>query len=109
MAARARSRGTRSGLRTGRARVARSHSARAASLHSSTGGVGTFAARSGGRKRGGGYRGFKSKKQWRWAWATKQPWARKKSHQTKGGPVTRYRRLPESKHSGRKGSRVPKG
>lgn len=56
---------------------------------------------------GGGYRGFKSKKQWKWAWASKQPWADKKSHETAGGPKARYRRLPESKHSGNKGSRVP--
>ena len=41
-----------------------------------------------------------------WAFATKQPWAREKAHKTKGGPKVRYRRLPESKHSGKKGSRV---
>ncbi|QFG13189.1 hypothetical protein SEA_STEAMEDHAMS_4 [Gordonia phage SteamedHams] len=39
-------------------------------------------------------RGFKSKKQWRWAFATKQPWARRWAHATKGGKKTRYRRLP---------------
>lgn len=55
----------------------------------------------------GTYHGFKSKKQWRWAWASKQPWADQKSHRTAGGPKVRYRRLPESKHSGNKGSRVP--
>lgn len=49
------------------------------------------------RKRRGGYPGFKSKKQWRWAFANKKPWARKKAHKTKGGPKTRYRRLPRSK------------
>ncbi|QBI99615.1 hypothetical protein SEA_ROBYN_77 [Mycobacterium phage Robyn] len=43
----------------------------------------------------------------RWAHATKQPWARKKAHETKGGKVVRYRRLPESKHSGHKGRRGP--
>lgn len=48
------------------------------------------------RKRGT-YHGFKSKKQWRWAFATKQPWARGKAHKTAGGKVSRYRRLPESK------------
>lgn len=69
------------------------------------GGVGQFSAR-GGRK-GGGYKGFKSKKQWAWAFATKQPWAHKKAHETAGGPKIRYRRLPASKHSGHKGSRVP--
>ncbi|ACD49595.1 hypothetical protein SEA_GIUSEPPE_10 [Mycobacterium phage Giuseppe] len=46
------------------------------------------------------YAGFKSKRSWRWAFATKQPWAREKAHKTKGGPKVRYRRLPESKHSG---------
>ena len=59
-------------------------------------------------KKGGGYAGFKSKKQWKWAFATHQPWAREKAHKTKGGKVTRYRRLPASKHSGVKGSRVKK-
>ena len=38
--------------------------------------------------------GFKSKKQWAWAFATHQPWARKWAHQTKGGKKVRYRRLP---------------
>lgn len=52
-----------------------------------------------------GYPGYKSKKQWRWAFATNQPWAREKAHKTKGGKVVRYRRLPESKHSGKKGRR----
>ncbi|AKF14644.1 hypothetical protein AVJ28_gp75 [Mycobacterium phage Baee] len=100
-------RGTRSGLRRGRAKVARpGHGG--PSLHSATGNVGAFSARSGGGRGGGGYRGFKSKKQWRWAYATHQPWARKKAHETKGGKITRYRRLPASKHSGHKGSRVPK-
>lgn len=58
-------------------------------------------------KKHGSYRGFKSKKQWRWAFASKQPFADKKAHETAGGPRVRYKRLPESKHSGRKGSRVP--
>lgn len=59
-----------------------------------------------GKKRGT-YHGFKSKKQWRWAFASKQPWADQKAHRTAGGPRVRYKRLPESKHSGNKGSRVP--
>lgn len=75
--------------------------------HSSGGRGGAGTGGHGGH--GGGYRGFKSKKQWRWAWASGQPWADKKSHETAGGPKIRYRRLPESKHSGRKGSRVPTG
>ncbi len=48
-----------------------------------------------------GYRGFKSKKQWRWAFANKKRWARGKAHKTKGGKKTRYRRLPWSKGSRR--------
>lgn len=67
-----------------------------------------MARKKSGKKKRKTYAGFKSKKQWRWAWATKQPWAREKSHKTKGGKVVRYRRLPESKFSGKKGSRVPK-
>lgn len=51
------------------------------------------------------YHGYKSKKQWRWAFWAKKPWAREKAHKTKGGKKTRYRRLPESKHSGRRGGR----
>jgi len=47
------------------------------------------------------YAGFKSKKQWRWAFATKKPWARKKARKTKGPKKIRYRRLPESKFSTR--------
>lgn len=59
------------------------------------------------KKRKATYHGFKSKKQWRWAFASKQPWAREKAHKTKGGKVVRYRRLPYSKHSGKKGARGP--
>jgi hypothetical protein len=40
---------------------------------------------------------FRSKAQWRWAFATKQPWARKWAHQTPGGKKVRYRRLPKKK------------
>lgn len=46
--------------------------------------------------------GFKSKKQWRWAFANKKRFARRMAHRTKGGKKTRYRRLPWSKHSKRK-------
>lgn len=59
-------------------------------------------------KKSKGKKGFKSKKQWKWAFATHQPWAHKKAHETSGGPTVRYRRLPASKHSGHKGSRVTK-
>ena len=41
--------------------------------------------------------GFRSKAQWRWAFATRKPWARKAAHKTKGGPRARYRRLPSRK------------
>jgi hypothetical protein len=92
-------------MRGGSSTIARSRSGGTVAMHAQTGGIGQFSRRGG---HGGGYRGFKSKKQWRWAWATKQPWARKKSHETAGGKVVRYRRLPESKHSGHKGGRAPK-
>ena len=55
------------------------------------------------------YAGFKSKKQWKWAFASKQPWAHEKAHKTKGGKGVRYRRLPASKHSGVKGARTSAG
>lgn len=58
------------------------------------------------RKKRKTYAGFKSKKQWRWAFATKQPWAREKARKTKGGKIARYRRLPSSKNSGVKGRKV---
>lgn len=91
------SRGTRSGSSlSGRSRVARSRSGSRVPTHAGTGGLGQFSARGGG-KGGRGYRGFKSKAQWRWAWATHQPFARKKSHETAGGRKVRYRRLPERK------------
>lgn len=48
-------------------------------------------------KSGRGEGGFRSKAQWRWAFATKKSWARKKAHKTKGGPKARYRRLPARK------------
>lgn len=38
--------------------------------------------------------GFKSKKQWRWAFATHQKFAHKWAHRTPGGKKIRYRRLP---------------
>lgn len=47
-------------------------------------------------------RGFASKKQWRWAFATHQPWARRKAHETPGGKVVRYRRLPARKTARRR-------
>jgi hypothetical protein len=49
-------------------------------------------------KRGSsGHKGFTSKAQWRWAFATKKPWARRKARETEGGPKTRFRRLPTRK------------
>ncbi len=43
------------------------------------------------------YAGFKSKKQWKWAFARGKTWAREKAHKTKGGRKVRYRRLPRNK------------
>lgn len=91
-ATRSATRGARRGLTPGSPKIARSRRAGTISLAHQGGGVGQFA-----KRRGGGYRGFKSKAQWRWAWATHKPWARKKAHETKGGKVTRYRRLPRRK------------
>jgi len=48
---------------------------------------------------------FVSKKQWRWAFATGQPWAREAAHKTPGGKKVRFKRLPASKHSGLTGRR----
>ncbi len=39
-------------------------------------------------------RGFVSKKQWRWAYVNRMPWAGRITDETKGGPRVRYRRLP---------------
>lgn len=43
------------------------------------------------------YPGFRSKAQWRLFFASKKlrKYAKKWAHETPGGPVTRYRRLPE--------------
>jgi len=41
--------------------------------------------------------GFKSKAQWRFAFATHKPWAREAAHKTAGGPKVRYKRLPRRK------------
>ncbi len=40
---------------------------------------------------------FHSKAQWRWAFATKKPWARRWARKTPGGKIIRYRRLPRRK------------
>jgi hypothetical protein len=47
-------------------------------------------------------KGFVSKKQWRWAFATKRSWARRKARETPGGPKARFRRLPVRKGSRKK-------
>jgi hypothetical protein len=46
-------------------------------------------------------KGFKSKAQWRFFFANPRlrRYARKKAHATKGGKVTRYRRLPARKRA----------
>jgi hypothetical protein len=38
---------------------------------------------------------FRSKRQWSWAFASGQPFARRWAHETPGGEGARYRRLPE--------------
>ena len=47
-----------------RSKIARSRGRGTVALHSKAGGIATFSRKG---KGGGGYRGFKSKKQWRWA------------------------------------------
>jgi hypothetical protein len=51
--------------------------------------------------------GFKSQAQWRYFFANPRlrRYARKKAHETAGGKVVRYRRLPRRKHAvkGRRG------
>lgn len=43
---------------------------------------------------------FRSKRQWGWAFATGQPFARRWAHETPGGKGTRYRTLPAAKDAG---------
>lgn len=43
---------------------------------------------------------FRSKRQWGWAFATGQPFARRWAHETPGGRGARYRKLPASKDAG---------
>lgn len=83
-------------MRGGRSTIARSRQGRTVALSAKTGGVGQFSSRGGG---GGGYRGFKSKAQWRYFFANPKlrKYARKKAHETAGGKKIRYRRLPMRK------------
>lgn len=46
------------------------------------------------RRHRGGKPPFRSRAQWRWAFATKQPFARRWAHKTPGGKIVRFRRLP---------------
>ena len=48
--------------------------------------------------------GFASRVQWRWAFWSKQPWARPKAQETPGEKIIRYQNLPE--RSG--GARTPR-
>jgi hypothetical protein len=64
-------------------------------------GKGSKAARRAGKvaraASGAGHTPFKSRAQWRWAFATHKPWARGKAHATeaaRGGPRVGYRSLP---------------
>lgn len=45
---------------------------------------------------------FYSKAQWRWAYATHKPWARKHARATPGGKKVRYDRLPARKGARKK-------
>jgi hypothetical protein len=40
--------------------------------------------------------GFTSRRQWRWAFWEKKPWARDKARETPGDKIIRYRNLPET-------------
>jgi hypothetical protein len=40
--------------------------------------------------------GYVSKRQWRWAFWSQQPWALGKARDTPGGKLIRYRQLPEA-------------
>jgi hypothetical protein len=40
---------------------------------------------------------FKSKNQWKWAFANRKSWARRWARSTPGGKTKRYRRLPRKK------------
>lgn len=44
--------------------------------------------------------GFVSKRQWRWAFWSEQPWALGKARDTPGGKLIRYRQLPDSTGKG---------
>lgn len=46
---------------------------------------------------------FKSKKQWRWAFARGKSWARRWARETPGGKGVRYRRLPRKAKSPKAG------
>jgi hypothetical protein len=52
-------------------------------------------------KLAGKLKGFRSRREWRWAFASKQPFAHRKAEASKGGPKVRYRVLPERKVSPR--------
>jgi hypothetical protein len=52
---------------------------------------------SGPTKLTGRFKGFASKAQWRFAFATHKPWAHRRAEASKGGPKVRYRVLPERK------------
>lgn len=53
------------------------------------------------KKKRGGQKGFASKAQWRMFFANPKlrKYARKKAHETAGGPKTRFRRLPARKRA----------
>lgn len=54
---------------------------------------------SGGKRKSSMSHGFRSKAQWRYFFANPKlrRYAKKEAHKTPGGPVVRYKRLPERK------------
>ncbi|MGI8333460.1 hypothetical protein ACRYCC_26205 [Actinomadura scrupuli] len=54
------------------------------------------------RKHKGGKAPFRSKAQWKWAFASKKSFAHRWAHLTPGGPKARYRRLPARKTARRR-------
>ncbi|WP_210492281.1 hypothetical protein [Patulibacter sp. SYSU D01012] len=57
------------------------------------------------RRRRAGSKRMHSKAQWKWAFATHKPWARRHARKTPGGPKARYRRLPARTGPRRRASR----
>ena len=52
--------------------------------------------------------GFASRVQWRWAFWSKQPWARPKARETPGEKIIRYQNLPERSGNGTPNPSTPR-